>query len=119
MAEYEGEVSREVGEAVEDEADFGEGDVDEADVEASIEADVGDEGLLQSDWYFGNLVQYVYVVARVDWCGWNGGCSQNKHWGKQNDKAIVMVMKIWHDGCKVADVQGKQKDKWSASSWVW
>lgn len=49
MAEYEGEVSREVGEAVEDKADFGEGDVDEADVEASIEADVGDEGLLLSD----------------------------------------------------------------------
>lgn len=58
-----------VGEAVEDEADVGKGDVDEALVD---EDDDGNEGLIQSDGCFGNVLQLR--------CGGQGRLMRLKWW---------------------------------------
>lgn len=102
MMEYgKGDIWREVAPAVEYEADVGKADVYEAEVE-----DAGVEDSTEAWCRVMDTMEIgcnLDVLARADWCAWNGGCSQKKHWGKEKDKGIIM--EICCKGCKAVDVQ--------------
>ena len=87
VVEYsEGDIWRKVVLAVEGETDVDEAEVEDAGVEDSTAADIVDNGLMQSDGYCGNWLQFrCFGQGRL-------------MWGK---------MEIWCDGCKAVDVKGK------------